>query len=101
MDVGRCVPSRDNGPYVLRSGSYYMGSVAAHEQRLIHIKLDMPSAGYAVAVSNASGVSFWTKMRFSLYDAPRKDGFDVLCYNDDPTMPVSNAYFRWVALWVR
>ncbi|WP_417570753.1 hypothetical protein [Parolsenella catena] len=91
----------DNGPYVLRYGSYYLGSVAAQEQRLIHIKLDMPSAGYAIAVSNASVVSFWTKMRFSLCGDTRKDGFDVLCYNDDPTMPVSKAYFRWVALWVR
>lgn len=86
---------------MLRYGVYYLGSVAAQEQRLIHIKLDMPSADYAIAVSNASIVSFWTKMRFSLWGDTRKDGFDVLCYNDDPTMPVSKAYFRWVALWTK
>lgn len=86
---------------MLRCGVYHLGSVAAQEQRLIHFKLDMPSADYAVAVSNATVVSFWTKMRFSIWGDLRKDGFDVLCYNDDQTMPVSNAYFRWVALWVR
>ena len=86
---------------MLRSGVYHLGSVAAQEQRLIHINLDMPSADYAVAVSNATVVSYWTKMRFSIFGDLRKDGFDVLCYNDDPTITVSKAYFRWVALLVR
>ena len=91
----------DNGPYVLRSGSYNLGSFPAQTQRLITIPLDMPSDDYAIVVSNATVVSYWTKMQFSLSGRPRRDGFDVLCYNDASSNTVSNAYFRWLALWVR
>lgn len=86
---------------MLRSGSYNLGSFPAQTQRLITIPLDMPSDDYAIVVSNATVVGYWTKMQFSLSGRPRRDGFDVLCYNDASSNTVSNAYFRWLALWVR
>mgnify|MGYP004464655551 FL=1 len=57
----------------------------------------MPSADYGVAVTNATIVGNWTWMRVTLWGNPTESGFVVRVYND-ASSPISNAYFRWVAI---
>lgn len=57
----------------------------------------MPSAEYGVTVTNATTVGNWTWLRVTVVGDPSKSGFTVRVYND-ATTPISNAYFRWVAI---
>lgn len=74
-----------------------IGYLKAGEQKDTRIAVDMPTADYGVAVSNATIVSNWTWMRITVVGDPSKSGFTVRVYND-ASSPISNAYFRWVAI---
>lgn len=74
-----------------------IGYLKAGEQKDTRIAVDMPTADYGVAVSNATIVANWTWMRITIVGDPSKSGFTVRVYNDSSS-PISNAYFRWVAI---
>lgn len=78
-------------------GVQQIGYLKAGEQKDTRIAVDMPTADYGVAVSNATIVSNWTWMRITVVGDPSKNGFTVRVYND-ASSPISNAYFRWVAI---
>ena len=78
-------------------GVQQIGYLKAGEQKDTRIAVDMPTADYGVAVSNATIVSNWTWMRITIVGDPSKSGFTVRVYND-ASSPISNAYFRWVAI---
>lgn len=57
----------------------------------------MPSSEYGVAVTNATVVANWTWVRLTIVGDPNQDQFIVHVYNDT-SGPISNVYFRWVAI---
>lgn len=78
-------------------GVYNVGYLKAQEQKEITVHVSMPSSDYGVAVTNATVVANWTWVRLSIVGDPNKNYFIVRVYNDTTT-PVSNVYFRWVAI---
>lgn len=85
----------------MRQGSYHLGSLVHQHPVEVTIPVSMPDANYAVAVSNATAVNYWTWVRLSVVGVPRADGFTVRAYNDNGSVDVSDVWFRWVALWMR
>ena len=57
----------------------------------------MPSSDYGIAVTNATVVANWTWVRLTIVGDPGPNSFIVRVYNDTDS-PVSNVYFRWVAI---
>ena len=104
MDVGCCVPSRDNGPYVpevvIRNGCYHVGGVGPGSGANVTVPLSMPSTDYAISITNATSGGGWTKICFSAPNNLRKDGFDVAVWNDS-NYTTLNVWFLWSALLVR
>ena len=84
----------------MRSGLVNLGSMRAQLGIDYRVALDMPSTDYAVAVTNATAVSYWTKISVAVVGDLARDGFTVRVYNDDSSATVSNVYFRWMALYM-
>ena len=76
---------------------YNVGYLAAQEEKQIAIPVSMPSGDYGVSVTNATVVANWTWVRVCVVGDPSASRFVVRVYND-ASSPVSNVYFRWVAI---
>ncbi len=75
----------------------HVGALGAGGQKDIGIDVDMPTADYGVALSNATTVIYWTRLAVTVVGSPSKHGFTVRVYNEADA-PISDVYFRWAII---
>lgn len=112
MDVGCCVPSRDNGPYVdldkryarlsqvpnVKAGWIFIGSLAQQSATQASATHNLGTTQYAVTFGLWGETSYWTWIRQTVIDQS-ENSFTIRVYNDNSNgVTVTGIWIYWVAV---